>query len=172
MHNRLQRIPAGQGRGWQMYEQFTSLLFRNLFWPIHIAKPKVQSTSPNPDHRRDIIIPVTADTGFWHTLVFLHSGDLFVVDCKNYEGNVQASDVETVAKYLRRPAVASLGFLVSRLGPNGPAMDAAIDIYRTDRRLIIFLDDDDLHELINCVGDAAAATAVLRRIYQDQKAAM
>jgi hypothetical protein len=168
----LQRIPKGQGRGWQIFEAFTAHLFKKLFAPEQIDPPMIQVSSPHPVHRRDIILPVVAATGFWHTLVFLHQGDLILIECKNYNGPIGQDEINTTSKYFRRPGLSRLAFVVTREGADAPAHDAIREIYRTEKNLICVLSDNHLHQLIDCIQNRPQATALLRTFYQAQKAAI
>jgi hypothetical protein len=172
MHRMLMRIPKGQGAGWQVFESFTAHLFKKLFAPEHIDRPMVQVSSPNPVHRRDIILPVTATAGFWQILVFLHQGDLILVECKNYDGPIGQDEIQTTSKYFRRPGLSRLAFVVTRNGMNAPAQQAVREIYQIDGNFMCVLDDTHLHSLIDCLNDRQAAVARLRTIYQAQKAAV
>ena len=75
-------------------------------------------------------------------------------------------------KYLRRPNVSNLGIIFSRKGSNKNAFATAIDIYRIDGKLLIFLDDSDLEKLIDLKGKPDVATEYFREKYNEQKLKM
>ncbi len=170
MYQRLNAIPPGDGRAWSIYERFCYNLFRRLFYPTCIDKPINQIVSPFPNQRRDIILPIVAVDNFWHYLACVYGGDLVVLECKNYTNQIGQDEVEQTRKYLRRPSVANIAFLISRQGPNQSAFECAMDIYRSENKLIIFLSDKELHQLIECHINHVDAIPTLRRIYQTQKA--
>jgi len=173
MNGRVQQKLAGLARGRaeaSAFELLAALIFRRAFCPACIDRPLLRVSSPHPDYRRDIILPVTAVNGAWHYWSVVYGSDLLMVECKNYDEPVSAAEIDLSAKYLRRPGLASLAFLATRRSPSDQAVDAARDLFRTEKKLFIFLADDALMALAGYGGNADAATAFLRREYQQQKA--
>jgi len=171
LHDRLSSIPPGL-TGWSEFESCTELILENALFPDFIDKPIIQEVSPYPDQRRDIILPIKHTSPMWHYWAVVYGSDLLMVECKNYRDSITQAEVETTAKYLRRPSLAKLAFIISRTDPEPAAFDAAVDIFRTEKKLIIFLALDDLHSLIDHDGNPVDATDHLRKKYQLQKARM
>ena len=171
MKKRLQTIKPGKSQ-WSTYEDVVLEILRGCFIPDVISEPFDQVTSPKPDYRRDIILPIIADTGFWHYVSIVYGGTLIVTECKNYKDKITPSQVDSTNKYLRRPNVANLGFIFSRKGPNPAAFDTAIDIYRVDKKLLLFFNDNDLEVLSDLQDKPQEASNYVRNIYNGQKVRM
>ena len=59
-----------------------------------------------------------------------------------------------------------------KISTNKAAFLTAIDIYRIDNKLLIFLDDTDLEKLIDLKGQPDEATKYFREKYNEQKLKM
>ncbi len=170
-HNHFNRIIPGK-KDWKSYEVFIAVLLKVLFFPSLIDRPILQSRSQIPPYKRDIIIPSKSLAGVWHSWSWQYGGDLFVVECKNYKNPISSKEVESTAKYLRRPALANLGLIFTRLDPSDTAYAAAKDIFETDGRLLIFLIDGDVRNLIDSLGEQEKSEEVIRSIYVRNKLKM
>ncbi|OAI48213.1 hypothetical protein AYO44_07575 [Planctomycetaceae bacterium SCGC AG-212-F19] len=160
-------MPTGKAKA-PLFEEHTAAVFERIFNPHCIDKPRMQVTSPAPNHRRDIILPIVANGGVWHYWAVVHGSDLIMVECKNYAGPIGQDEVESTVKYLRRPGLSRLAFIVSRKGPDTSAIQAAREIYRTEpTKLLVFLSEQDLIDLLRFTGKHDAASLHLRRICQE-----
>jgi len=171
MKARLKAIKGGD-KDWSKYEDIVLEVLEGAFCPDIFSKPYDQVTSPSPNYQRDIILPIISDNGFWHYISIVYGGTLLVVECKNYTKKITSAQVDSTVKYLRRPNVSNLGIIFSRKGPNKSAFKAAIDIFRIDGKLLIFLDDSDLEKLIDLKGNPNEATKYFRDKYNQQKLEM
>lgn len=171
MKAKLNSIPYGR-HGWSDYEDIVCNIFKGCLHPKYISEPMTQEVSPNPDFRRDIILPLTFDGSFWHYLSVVYKGSLIIAECKNYTDPITQDEVTTTLKYVTRPAVSNLAFIVSRKGPNKEAFQLAIDFYKTMNKLFIFLDDKNLIDMIDLIGKPDEATSYIRDLYNNQKAVM
>lgn len=171
MKARLKAINPGKA-DWSKYEDIVIEILHDAFCPDVFSDIHDQVVSPTPEYKRDIILPIVADSGFWHYVAIMYRGTLIVTECKNYTEEITPAQVDSTWKYLRRPNVTNLGIIISRKGPNKEAFTTAIDIYRTDNKLLIFLDDSDLEELIDLKGKPDEATEYLKNKYNEQKLRM
>lgn len=171
MKARLLAILCGRA-GWSDYEDIVKDIFKDSLFPKFITEPLTQEVSPLPDFRRDILLPLTLEGNFWHYLSVVYKGSIIIVECKNYCDTITPDEVHSALKYLTRPGVADIAFIVSRLGPNPQAFQLAIDYYKTVNKLFIFLNDTNLNDLIDLSGKPDEATNYLRDIYNGQKARM
>lgn len=171
MKARLKSIKGGK-TDWSKYEDIVIEILKDAFCPDVFSKPYDQVTSPAPSYQRDIILPIVSDSGFWHYISIVYGGTLLVTECKNYTKKITPGQVDSTVKYLRRPNVSNMGIIFSRKGPNKAAFLTAIDIYRIDGKLLIFLDDTDLEELIDLKGKPDDATKYFREKYNQQKLKM
>ena len=171
MKKRLRAIKGGK-TDWSKYEDIVIEILEGAFCPTVFSKPYDQVTSPAPNYQRDIILPIVSDNGFWHYISIVYGGTLIVTECKNYTKKITPAQVDSTVKYLRRPNVSNLGIIFSRKGPNKNAFATAIDIYRIDGKLLIFLDDSDLEKLIDLKGKPDDATEYFREKYNEQKLKM
>jgi hypothetical protein len=171
MKNRLKSIKGGD-RQWSDYEDIVLEIIKGCLFPDVISEPYDQVTSPSPSYRRDIILPLTANTGFWHYISIVYGGTLLVVECKNYKNKITPTQVDSTYKYLRRPNVANIGFIFSRKGPSSAAFKTAIDIFRIEHKLLVFFNDNDLEKLIDYINKPVEATNYIRDTYNYQKLKM
>jgi hypothetical protein len=166
LQRRLRALPCGRSAAGR-FELLTALVFKKAFWPHAIDTPVLQASSPSPNYRRDIVLPVTASNGQWHYWALVYGSDLIMVECKNYTEPIGAPQVDDTVKYLRRPGLAKLAFIATRKPPSAEALATARDVFRSDGKLFVFLCDDDLTALAGLAG--AAAEVYLRKAYQQQK---
>ena len=171
MKFRLNSIPYGKP-GWIDYEDIVCDIFKGCLQPKYISEPFTQEVSPNPNFRRDIILPLTVEGNFWHYLSVVYKGSLIIVECKNYTDPITQEEVTSTLKYITRPAVSNLAFIVSRKGASPEAFRLAIDLYKTVNKLFIFIDDKHLIDLIDLNGRPDDATSYIRDLYNNQKAIM
>lgn len=171
MKKRLKSIKGGDTQ-WRDYEDIVLDIIKDCLFPEVISEPYDQVTSPSPDYRRDIILPLIAYSGFWHYISIVYGSTLLVVECKNYKNKITPIQVDSTYKYLRRPNVSNIGFIFSRKGPNSEAFNTAIDIFRIEHKILIFFDDHDLEKLIDFKGNPIEATNYIRDTYNRQKIRM
>jgi hypothetical protein len=171
MKKRLKSITSGN-KQWRDYEDIVLEIIKDCLSPEVISEPYDQVTSPSPDYRRDIILPLIAYSGFWHYISIVYGSTLLVVECKNYKNKITPHEVDSTYKYLRRPNVSNIGFIFSRKGANSEAFKTAIDIFRIEHKLLIFFNDQDLEKLIDFKGKPSKATNYIRDTYNHQKLKM
>ena len=164
--NRLLSCPCGNGQHAINFEDITTDIFKFLFHPTHIDEPKVQTIITNPNRRRDIILPVTAETGFFYQLSLFFTGDLLLVECKNYTNEITHTEILQVLDYLDRPSLAKIAFIIARNGINANATQTIKEKYLITGKLIIALTETDLIEILNNHSDPIP---LLRQKYQNQK---
>ena len=172
MQNRLKSISTGRGSQSTEFELVVNDIFKFCFCPDYIDEPLLQPVSDGPIQRRDIILPVTDAKGYFYFLSICHAGDLILVECKNYTEPITQDEVEKTLKYLRRPSLANIGFIVARNGYDKGAFESAVDAFRIDKRLLIFIDEVQLMELYLAKAIGNDSIMVLRRLCQAQKAKM
>ena len=165
-------IETGRGKSATLFEKAVEEVFTFCYYPKYIDAPISQSTSINPDQRRDIILPVIDTSSFFHYMSIVYRGDLILIECKNYTEQMTQQEVEKTLKYLRRPSLANIGFLIVRNGYDKGAFESAIDAYRIDGRLLIFLTEKNLNEMIAIKSKGDDCIPYLRRTYQNQKLTM
>lgn len=172
MHNRIRSIPTGRGPQSTDFEEVVRDIFKFCFFPGYIDEPFFQPVADHPTQRRDIVLPITDTVDYFHFLSFCHAGDLILIECKNYTDEITQDEVEKTLKYLRRPSLASIGFLVARNGYDQGAFDSAVDAFRIDKRLIIFIDEGQLIDLYETAFFGGRSISALRKICQNQKVKM
>lgn len=131
---------------WREYEKLIEEIFSYLFVPP-LRTPESQSRADDGLEIRDLIFPNTTDTGFWKYVRTEYRGTYIVVEVKNKQGATK-NDVIQISDYLRGKQLGLFGLLVSR-GISQSALDQRRKEYSTEpSKMIVLLDDDDVHEMI------------------------
>ncbi|MGJ4890262.1 restriction endonuclease [Bradyrhizobium sp. HKCCYLRH3099] len=97
----------------------------------------------------DLIYRINPAHLFWETLTRDFRSRVVIFECKNYSAPVGPHQVYTTERYLSVSALRSVCFLLSRFGPHEHAELAAFGAMRDSGKLIVFLDDRDLIEMLN-----------------------
>lgn len=96
----------------------------------------------------DMIYRVRPVHPFWATLTRDFRARVVLFECKNYSGPISPMQVFTSERYLSASAMRPICFLLSRSEPHAHAVQAAFGAMRESGKLLIFLSDSDLVQLI------------------------
>ncbi|MGJ4932614.1 hypothetical protein ACQR1I_36770 [Bradyrhizobium sp. HKCCYLS2038] len=153
---RLRSLESGRGSAHD-YERLCVEIIEYLFGD-NLLDARPQSRTEDGLNVLDLIYRVNPAHLFWETLTRDFRSRVVIFEFKNYSEVVGPHQVYTTERYLSVSALRSVCFLLSRKGPHEHAELAAFGAMRDSGKLIVFLDDDDLVEMLN-VRDAQRAGA-------------
>jgi hypothetical protein len=137
--------------GLAYYREFEDLGVEILNFVFHgvLGAPRVQSRSDDGLDRRDAVYPIV-NPGSCFSLIRIMCRSMFVVvEFKNNSDPVGQKEVESLQQYLYSGAMRTFGFLVTRSKPGTPAIIARRRAWLEFSKLILFLDDAFLSDLID-----------------------
>jgi hypothetical protein len=161
----LDETPPGKAHS-AAYQDLCRNIFALLFCPP-LDRPISESSNATRINRRDLVLPNYAPSGFWAYMRSCYEAHLVVIDAKNLAGKVKKNDILQIANYLSPHGTGLFGIIASR---NGCSMSAELtrqSQWMHDHKMIIVLDDDDLHQMINLWMDYHDPTDLIRRRIQD-----
>jgi HEAT repeat protein len=132
---------------WRQYEELVIRIFKYLFVPP-LKNPFVQKYTYNRLERRDALFPNHSDDSFWKIVREKHDGEFILVECKNHCGKIGKREVQDASQYLRKKYIGRFGLITSRKPPSKSAIEQRKKEYEDDNKLILFLDDKTLKEMI------------------------
>lgn len=144
--NELENIRPGH-LDWVEYQKLCFNIFEYLFTPP-LAKPLYDLSDSSNTNRKDIIIPNYANDGFWRYMREKYFADYIVIDAKNYSKAVQKEETLQVLNYLKGFGTGLFGLIVSRKKPKMNAILTQREHWITYSKLIIFLEDGDLIQML------------------------
>jgi hypothetical protein len=114
-----------------------------------LGVPKLQSRSDDGLDIRDAIFPIGRSNAFWAETRLHYQTRFLVVECKNHAEPPGQREVESLQQYLTTVAMRTFGFLCARHLPSQSALLARRRAWVESRKLILFLSDEELAELIH-----------------------
>jgi hypothetical protein len=142
----LDGIPPGRD-GWRQYEDICIKILNYAFIPP-LRLPRIQSRSDDDLDRRDAVYPIGMGNAFWDSIKYEYSSRMVVAEFKNYVDPVGQGEVESLQQYLLPKAKRAFGLLCSRHPPSDPALKARRRAWMVSENIILFLEDDDLKEIV------------------------
>jgi hypothetical protein len=133
------------GRQYAAYEKDVCLILATVFHP-HLTDPRPQARTLGGGRRRDILFSNYSSHPFWQRVSQRHDATLIVFEVKNVK-RLDVRYVDQVAAYLT-PRPDRLGFLVSRTLAKESMIQHAVEVFKTERKVILFLCDNDLEEML------------------------
>ncbi len=112
-------------------------------------------------HIFDLICRISSQHNFWQDLSKDFHTRYVIFEFKNYKKKIKQGQIYTTEKYLFTKALRSVGFIISRLGPDKNAEIAAKGALRETGKLIINLTDKDLCEMLKRKDNSDDYTEVL-----------
>ncbi len=97
----------------------------------------------------DLIYRVNPKHPFWITLTRDFRARAILFECKNYNKAIGPPQVFMTERYLSTNALRPICFVLTRLSPNQHAKEAAFGAMRDSGKLLVFLSDDDLVQMID-----------------------
>jgi hypothetical protein len=137
--------------GRQHSSEYEKLVVDILYFAFGTALgvPKIQSRSDDGLDIRDAIFPIGRSNAFWAETRLHYQTRFLVVECKNHADPPGQREVESLQQYLTTVAMRTFGFLCARHLPSQSALLARRRAWVESRKLILFLSDEELAELIH-----------------------
>lgn len=149
---------------WSEYQQLVGEILSYLFCPP-LSSPLKEKSDLSKVNRRDFIFPNYCDNGFWAFLRINYHADYIVVDAKNYESSIDKKAILQIANYLKNYGTGLFGIIVSRKGYSASAQYTVREVWATDRKLILNLQDNDLEQmLLEKMSDRAPENVIQQKI--------
>jgi hypothetical protein len=123
-----------------------------------------QARSDDTLSRYDLVCRINGYDSFWKSIIHSFNTRFVLFEFKNYCEEVTQHQVYTTERYLYRNALRSVGFMISRKGPNTSAVQAAKGALRENGKLIMFLDDNNFNEMLDIVDDDRIASDYLSNL--------
>ncbi len=146
---RLEGLSSGR-ETWRDYEDLcVEILNYTLIPPFRV--PVIQSRSEDGLDVRDAVYPIGNGHSFWDEIKRTCSTRFAVAEFKNYSEPISQREVEAIQQYLFSKAMRNVGLLCSRVEPSNSALRARRRAWLEFDKLIIFLSDLDLKDLIRAM---------------------
>lgn len=151
---------------WNTYQKLISNIMEFLFTPP-LGKPRYELSDKTKTNRRDITIPNYAENGFWRLLREANFADYIVIDAKNLTKSIEKRDVLQVSNYLKKFGTGLFGMIVCRNKPHQNAIHTQREHWIADNKLIIFLQDEDIIQMLTMKDGAGNPEDVIRQKIED-----
>lgn len=161
----LKSMKAGKSY-WSEYQKLIFNVLEFLFSPP-LSKPIYELSDKSKVNRRDIILPNYSENGFWKFLRDNYLAHYIVIDSKNLSKNVTKKDVLQVSNYLKKFGTGLFGIIISRNKPHSNAIHTQREHWISENKLIIFLQDDDLVQMLILKENSGIPEDVLRQKIED-----
>ena len=144
----LDNCPEGMS-GWKDYENICIKILSHLFVPP-LKEPKIQSRRESGIDIRDVVFPNRSNDENWKFIRDDYDAKYIVVEFKNYSENGSEIDKQVVlqiADYLKK-TIGRFGIVCSKKTPDKSGLEKRRDIFIEDSKLILFLCNEDLKEML------------------------
>jgi CheY-like chemotaxis protein len=158
----LQELETGEQ--YNAYEDDVRFILATVLYP-HLTNPRSQAETINRSRRRDILFSNFSSHSFWQRMSQRHDATQIVFEVKNVK-ELRVRHIQQVAGDLT-PGLGRLGFLVSRILAGEPMFRRAVDVFRDEKKVILFLSDNDLEEMLQLKERGGEATELIRQRYDD-----
>jgi hypothetical protein len=164
LKKRLSEIPPGTD-GATKYQQTVLEILNFLFNP-ELIDGELEVRTIDGTERRDIIFTNDSDCTFWNYTRQEHSSLYVMFETKNTQA-IGAAALNQTATYLG-DRLGRLGFIVTRFAPEESAIRKAFSIYNDSnpRKIILFLSDQDLFQLLDLKCSGKDTTQQMQKIYR------
>jgi hypothetical protein len=142
----LHKIRGGKA-GAKAFERLILDVLNYLFGD-YLLNPKPQSRLEDGLSILDIVYRVKPGHPFWDTLTRDFRARVLVFECKNYSQAIQPNQIYSTERYIFAAALRPICFLITRKKPHKHAELAAFGAMREGGKLFVFLDDDDLCQML------------------------
>jgi hypothetical protein len=143
---KIKALPCGIGH-WKEYERICTEILTYIFTP-DLATPDIQSRSDDGLDIIDAIFAIRSNQPPWALVRSEYRTRFIVAEFKNYCDPIGQSQVESIAQYLWSPAQRFFGLLLSRQNPSANALAQRRRKWLEEQKCIVFLNDDDLAEML------------------------
>jgi len=144
--NKLQSIDAGKAHA-KRYEEACRDIIAYLFGD-DLRDGRSQKRTSDGLNVYDLVYRVNPRHPFWITLTRDFRARVVLFECKNYGKPIRPEQVFTTERYLSLNAMRAVCFVLSRKPVHKHAVHAAYGAMRDSGKLLVFLSDVDLIEMI------------------------
>jgi hypothetical protein len=145
---RLDECPEGK-TGWKKYEDICIDILNHLFVPP-LGEPKIQSRRESGIDIRDAIFPNRNNNENWKFIRDDYDAKYIVFEFKNYSKDGSEVDKQVLLQindYLKK-TIGRFGIICSKKSPNNSGLEKRKDIFMENNKLIIFLSNENLKEML------------------------
>ena len=149
LKNKLGKIVPGE-ENYRKYEDVCIEILQYVFGD-YLTLWKKQQRSNQDLYRFDLYCKIKygVNEEFFDTIKTFFGTKYVIFEFKNYVAPITQKEVYTTEKYLYEKALRKVAIVLSRKGPEENALVAARGCLRENGKLILFLSDNDLYELID-----------------------
>ncbi|MFC7590410.1 restriction endonuclease [Nonomuraea antimicrobica] len=152
---------------WVKFQKLCRDILEFLFCPP-LEQPITENFAQLSSNRRDIILPNYCMDGFFAYLRVVYQAHLVTFDAKNSCNGISKDDVLQMSNYLSDKGLGLFGVLIGRTGPDVSAINTRRDHWTgLQGKMIIFLEDSDLRQMIQDKIDGKDPSVVLRQKIED-----
>lgn len=161
--DRIRSILPGQG-GAPFYHQAIGDLLSAVFYP-HLGNMKPEKPIHDGRKRIDLSFDNLADSGFFRYISRHYSAAQIAVECKNYTSDPKNPELDQVSGRFSKDRT-HVGIIVCRQIKNKKLFAARCrDTKKDGRGFVLFLDDEDLEQLVIESYDTKGEFPLLRQQY-------
>ena len=157
-------LPGNQDA--RKYEQLCLEIINYLFGE-HLLDARPQSRTDDQLSILDIVYRVNPAHKFWETLTRDFRARAIVFECKNCSGEIGPQQVYTTERYMSVGALRSICFILCRNPPHVHALLAASGAMRESGKLLVFISDNDLIEMLKVKDAQVTSAAGINEIEND-----
>lgn len=146
LHNELISIKRGKtsAKNYEIVcEKILKYIFENDFSNWH-----KQNQTSDTLHIFDLIAKISSTNDFWRSLARDFHSRYIVFEFKNYTEKIKQGQVYSTEKYLYKTALRNIAFILTRDGADKNAIIAMEGALRETGKLIISLNQNDIHKLL------------------------
>lgn len=166
----LQAIPRGRGH-WSVYQKKLAIIVEHLFCPA-LGKPIYELFDEPKVNRRDIIMPNHCSDGYWFYVRSKYMADYIVIDAKNFTDKIKKEEILQMANYLKEYGCGLFGIICARGEVDRDAFITRTEQWMVHRKLIVFLSDDDVLQMLSLRRDGLQPEEVIRQKIDDFRLAL
>ncbi|NAS22389.1 hypothetical protein GT755_11920 [Herbidospora sp. NEAU-GS84] len=167
---RLNSVRCGRTE-WYAYQKLCAEILEFLFFPP-LERPILEVRNETKTNRRDIVIPNYCNSGFFHFLRVHYRADYIVADAKNYCKSIGKDEVLQLVNYLTEKGPGLFGIVISRNEPDSTAVMVRREQWVLDGKMIIFLTDVDMTQMITSKRHGGDPSTVIRQKIEDFRLAI
>ncbi|MBL0924912.1 MAG: hypothetical protein IBJ12_10670 [Sphingomonadaceae bacterium] len=144
--NELKKTPTGK-IGWRKFEKSCVDALRYIFQE-DLTGWNEQRRTESGISIYDTVCRIVSNHDLWRMFIHQFNSRYVIFEYKNYTYKVKQGQIYTTEKYLYKPALRSVAFIISRKGPDENANAACRGALREHGKLIVNLTVDDLCEML------------------------
>lgn len=167
---KLRNTPKGR-QSWSDYQQLVAEILSYLFVPP-LSRPYLEYPDFTRVNRRDMIFPNYAEEKFWLFAREQYKADFVVVDAKNHTSSISKRHVLQMSNYLRDFGAGLFGIICCRTQAANDSIVTCREQWVAYQKLILFLNDDDLIQMLTSKKNAQEPEEVIRQKIADFRLGM